>query len=89
MALLNQRNVFYVNPLERQVRDAFRPYLLSRMTPAPPGRTIPFPLDAVKRKEPAKEAKQPVFRRKGVKRLAGALRLLLALALLFLLGKRG
>ena len=89
MALLNQRNVFYVNPLERQVRDAFRPYLLSRMTPAPPGRTIPFPLDAAKRKEPAKEAKQPVFRRKGVKRLAGALLLLLALALLFLLGQRG
>ena len=87
MKLLTRRNVFYVNPLERQVRDAFRPFLLSRMTPNPPKRSIPLALPERKRPEP------PAPRRRfslgpWQRRAIYALLLLAALALLFLLGKR-
>ena len=43
MALLNQRDAFYVNALERRVRDRFRPFMRQRLCPATPssGRAIP------------------------------------------------
>ena len=88
MALLNQRNVFYTNPLERQVRDAFRPWLLSRLTPAAPKRALPLTLPERKRPEqPEKERKTP-FQPPWRKRAIAALLLLAALAVLFLLGNR-
>ena len=88
MELLNRRNVFYVNPLEKQVRDAFRPYLLSRTAPAEPKRTAPLAQPEGKRPEPAvRERRRPVFQwRRG--QVAAVLLLLAALILLFLLGNR-
>lgn len=44
MELLNERDAYYTNPLERQVRDAFRPFLLSARTDraaAPPQQSAP------------------------------------------------
>ena len=86
MALLNQRNVFYTNPLERQVRDAFRPWLLSRMTPAAPKRALPQP-ERKRPEQPEKQRKarfQPPWRKRAI----AALLFLAAIAALFLLGKR-
>ncbi len=89
MKLLNQRNAFYSNPLERQVRDAFRPFLLSRITPNPPNRAA-VPLVLPERKHP--DARTP-RRRFSLgfwqRRALYVLLALAALALLFLLGKRG
>ena len=88
MELLNRRNVFYANPLERQVRDAFRPFLLSRITPNPPKRAVPLTLPERKRPEP-----QAPRRRFSLgfwqRRALYVLLALAALALLFLLGKGG
>ncbi|MBR0218777.1 MAG: ImmA/IrrE family metallo-endopeptidase [Clostridia bacterium] len=87
MKLLNRRNAFYANPLERQVRDAFRPFLLSRMAPAAPKRTVPLVLP--ERKLPEPRAPRCRFSLGFWQRRAiYALLLLAALALLFLLGKR-
>lgn len=83
--LLNQRNVFYANPLERQVRDAFRPFLRSRMTPAAPKRAIPLVLPEQKRSEPRRSVTLGYWQ----KRTLYAMLIFAALALLFLLGKRG
>ncbi len=87
MELLNRRNAFYASPLERQVRDAFRPYLSSRTASAASKRTIPYALPESKRPERPKKPIRPVFRRRWFKRAAAAALLLAALALLFLLGK--
>ncbi len=95
MALLNRRNAFYSNPLERQVRDAFRPFLMSRVAPAPARKALPRALP--ERKQPEKERKAPERARGGnerrvypfwLRRIAAALLLLAALAALFLLGKQ-
>lgn len=87
MALLNRRNVFYANALERQVRDAFRPYLLSRMTPAAPKRIIPMVLP--ERKRPAPRAiRRPFSLGPWQRRALSVVLILMALAALFLLGKR-
>lgn len=88
MALLNRRNVFYTNPLERQVRDAFQPYLLSRMAPAAPKRAIPLPLPERKLPEQPEKERGARFRPRWMKRVVSALLLLAALLALFLLGKR-
>lgn len=88
MKLLNRRNAFYANPLERQVRDAFRPFLLSRMTPAAPQRLIPLVLPERKRPEPRAPRRRFSLGLRQ-RRAICALLLLAALALLFLLGKRG
>ncbi len=88
MALLNQRNVFYTNPLERQVRDAFRPWLLSRMAPDAPERAIPLLLPERERAEQPKKERKTRFRPQWLKRMTAALLLLAALLALFLLGKR-
>lgn len=88
MKLLNRRNVFYATSLERQVRDAFRPFLLSRMTPGAPKRSIPLVLPERKRPEP-RAPRRRFSMTHGQKRALGALLALAALALLFLLGKHG
>ena len=88
MELLNRRNVFYVNALERQVRDAFRPWLLSRMTPEAPKRAVPLALPERKSPEQPEKEEFPVFRRRWRKRAIAILLVLGALFLLFLLGKR-
>ncbi len=87
MELLNQRNAFYANPLERRVRDAFRPYLSSRTAPAAPKRTIPYALPERKTLELPEKAGRSVFRRRWFKRMAAVLAVAAALGLLFLLGK--
>ena len=87
MELLNQRNVFYVNLLERQVRDAFRPWLLSRMTPEAPKRTVSLLLPERKDREQPEKKKTPFFRRPWCKRVGSVLLLVTALIMLFLLGK--
>lgn len=104
MELLNERDVFYTNPLERQVREAFRPYLLSRqkdiaVSPLPaPARSIPLVLPERKGNPPSPEKASPPEERpksQAVRkqfrygRVMWAFVLLLALVLLFLLGKRG
>ena len=89
MELLNRRNVFYANPLERQVRDAFRPFLLSRITPNPPKRAV-VPLMLPERKRPEPQAPRRRFSLGFWQRRAlYVLLALAALALLFLLGKGG
>ena len=87
MELLNRRNVFYVNRLERQVRDAFRPWLLSRMTAEAPKRAVSLLLPERKGQEQPDVEKPPVFRQSWRRRAVYALLLLAALVLLFLLGK--
>ena len=84
MKLLNTRNVYYVNPLERQVRNAFRPWLLSRMGLDAPKRSIPLVLP--ERKRPEERRETPSERRWT--RLLSALGIIVALVLLFLLGKQ-
>ena len=86
MTLLNRRNAFYANPLERQVRDAFRPFLLSRITPAAPKRAIPLTLPERNRPKP-KAPPRRFCLGPWQRRLLSALLLLMALAVLFLLGK--
>lgn len=88
MALLNQRNVFYTNPLERQVRDAFRPWLLSRMAPAASKRAVPLSLPERKRPAQPEKVWKTRFQPRWRKRAIAALLLLSALAALYLLGKR-
>ena len=87
MKLLNQRNAFYANPLERQVRDAFRPYLLSRMTPAAVQRAIPLVLPHRSRPEP-RAPRRRFFLGPRQRQALFAVLILAALALLFLLGTR-
>ncbi len=84
MALLNTRNVYYTNPLERQVRGAFRPWLLSRMTADAPRRAIPLSLP--ERKRPERRWETPKAR--WLARVLSALFIAGLLLLLFLLGKR-
>ncbi len=88
MVLLNQRNVFYTNPLERQVRDAFRPWLLSRTAPAAPKRAVPLPLPERKRLEQPEKERKARFQPQWRKRTIAVLLFLAALLALFLLGKR-
>ena len=88
MALLTQRNVFYTNPLERQVRDAFRPWLLSRMTIAMPKRAVPLPLPERRRPEQPEKEREARFQPHWRKRAIAVLLLAAALIALFLLGKR-
>ncbi len=87
MSLLNRRNVFYVHALERQVRDAFRPYLLSRITPAAPKRSVPLVLPERNRPKP-RAPRRPFSLMPWQRRALSAVLILLALAALFLLGKR-
>ena len=88
METLNQRTAFYTNALERKVRSAFRPFLLSRLTPDAPRRAVPLMLPERKRPEQAKEDSRPAAFGPWGRKALYALLLLLGLGALFLLGKR-
>ena len=97
MLLLNQRNAFYKDPLERRVRDAFLPFLRSRTNTAPPvRRAVPLvipPLDTRKNQADTPSARQarrkrPPFRPPRSRWWAvGAA--VAALIVFFLLGRKG
>ena len=99
MELLNSRDAFYVNPLERKVRDAFGPYVVSVLLPAPQAQAKSYSLllpaqqasPAQNREEKKEKAPRGWSGRRRVLlgKAVGALALAGALLLFFLLGRQG
>ena len=88
MELLNQRNAFYKNPLERQVRDAFLPFLRARQgMEAPQAAAVAprSPLSLVLPPRESAEQKEKPSPRRWLPWLAAALGAALGAALYFLL----
>lgn len=63
MQLLNQRNVYFTHPLERQLQRQFRPYVGKENTRSVPGTEpdVVLPLVLPERKEEEKKASVPLW----------------------------